>query len=177
MKKASIFVCTMVLLLVFLCVPGWGAPRYLGESTWTITITMDEDGQVSGSNTGTVKMAITQMGGSYYTVQGYLEMPDDGPFILSGGGVLIGDTFYFTVTGSQKHTDSDWRDTDIMQIQMNKDTLNGTFYSVGHDFDESSAGASPDFDTRFTSGTLTLAGSPIVFATNLTAPMTLLLND
>jgi hypothetical protein len=135
---------------------------------------MREDGSVTENISGTVKMAVTQMGGNYVTVQGYLELPDDGPVILSGGGALISDTVYLTVTATQKHTDKN-RDTEVMNIQLNKTTLNGTFYSVGSDFDVSTAGASPKFDTRFTSGTLTLSGSPKIFPANTIIPLTTLL--
>lgn len=175
MKKIKFVVLfTFVLWLVVLCIPSWAATKYLGESTWIITITMRENGIVTENMSGTVKMAVTQMGGNYVTVQGYLELPDDGPVILSGGGALINDTVHLTVIASQKHTDNN-RDTEVMNIQLNKTTLNGTFYSVGNDFDVSTAGNSPEFDTRFSSGTLTLSGSPIIFAANTIVPLTTLL--
>ena len=164
------------MLLILLGIPGWGAPKYLGESTWTVTITIREDGNVSENISGSVKMAITQTGGNYYTVQGYIELPDDGPYIMAGGGALIGETIYLNLTTTQKHTDGNWRDTGMMQVQLNKTTLNGTFYEIGYDFDVGSAGDSPHFADRFTGGTLTLSGSPIIFTSNLTAPMMLLLD-
>jgi len=177
-KRTVVFFFLAVLLLALLGTPSWGAPQYLGQSTWTLTITMNEKGTYSEPPTGTITMAITRMGGTYYTVQGYIiPTDDDGPFILAGGGVLIGETFYLNLSGTQKHTDKPNRDTEIMQVQLNKTTLNGTFYSVGRDFNLNDAGPSPVWDSRFQAGTLTLTGSIINLSSNLTGPMTLLLNE
>ena len=126
MKKGKIvFFCIATLCLVFMCMPSWGAPQYLGESTWTLTITMDEHGVVSEDFSGTVKMAITRMGGTYYTVQGYVDIPDDGPFIMTGGGILMGETIYLSLSGSQQHTDNNWRDTGILHVGSYKSSFNG----------------------------------------------------
>jgi len=101
-------------------------------------------------------------------VQGYLIPTDgDGPFILAGGGVLIGETLYLNLSGTQKHTDQPNRDTGIMQVQLSKTTLNGTFYSIGRDFNLNDAGPTPYFDSRFQAGTLTLTGSIINLSSNL----------
>ena len=174
-KETFAFVLRAALWLVLLGSPSWGAPQYLGESTWQISITLREGGSVSESFT--MAGAITRMGGSYYTMQGYVNIPNDGPFILAGGGVLIGETLYLTLTGTQQHTDNDWRDTEVIHVQLNKTTLNGTIYNVGNDFNVSSAGLSPIFDNRFAAGTLTLTGTRIVLSPSLLAPMSLLLME
>ena len=119
--------------------------------------------------------AITRMGGDYYAMQGYVNATGDGPVIFSGGGVLIGETLYLTLAATQQHTSNDWLDTDVIHVQLNRTTLNGTFYGVGHDFKTSSAGPSPFFDSRFTEGTFTLSGPAILLGTSMVAPNSLLL--
>jgi hypothetical protein len=174
MKKGTFALIVIVALwLVPLGSPCWGAPQYLGQSTWTISITLREHGSVSES--ASMTGAITRMGGAYYSFQGYVDVQDDGPFILAGGGVLIGDILYLNLTGTQKHTGNDWRDTEILHAQLDKTTLTGTFYSVGQDFDASTAGTTQNFDTRFQAGTLTRTGAPIVLTQGLASPMSLLL--
>ncbi len=157
--------CLGALGLVLFVVPVWGAPQYLGETTWTISITMTEHGTVSES--APLTGAIIHMGGAYYMMQGYVDPPDDGPVVLAGGGVLIGNVLYFSLTCTQQHTAGDWRDTEIIQVQLNKTTLNGNFYGVGHDFELGSVGASPVFDSRYSSGTLTLSGAPIILSSTV----------
>jgi hypothetical protein len=176
MKKGVFALIVMaVLCLVPLGAPCWGGPQYLGQSTWTLSITLREHGPVSES--ASMTGAITRMGGTYYSFQGYVSLPDDGPFILAGGGVLIGDILYLNLTGTQKHTDNDWRDTEVLHAQLDKITLNGTFYSVGQDFDANTAGTTQNFDIRFQAGTLTRTGAPIVLTQSLTGPMSLLLME
>jgi hypothetical protein len=175
-KKGTIVLLVLAAVwLVILGAPSQGAAQYLGQSTWTVSVTQNEHGTVSES--ATMTGAVPHVGGAYYTMQGYANVHGDGPFILSGGGVLIGETLYLNLATAQLHTDNDWRDTGVMHVQLDKTTLNGTFYEVGHDFKLSSAGPSPSFDTRFTAVTLTLTGARIVLSSNLAGPTSLLLDD
>jgi hypothetical protein len=160
MKKATVTLFILAAVcMVLLSAPSRGLAQYLGESTWTSSVTYNKHGTASGSFSMTG--AITRMGGTYYTMQGYTILPNDGPLILAGGGVLIGETLYLNLTVAQQHTDNSWRDTGVLHLQLNKTTLNGTFYDVGHDFDTDSIGPSPVFDSRFETGTVTLTGPPI----------------
>jgi hypothetical protein len=97
------------------------------------------------------------MGGAYYTMQGYMIVPNDGLFIFAGGGVLIGETLYLTMAGSQQHSGSSNRDTDVIHIELNKSTLNGTFYGVGNDFNIGSM----SYGDHFAAGTMSLTGTLI----------------
>ena len=176
MKKETVaLVIISVVWLLLLGAPSRAAAQYLGQSTWNISVTQRESGAVSESISMTG--AITRTGGTYYTMQGHVSLPDDGPFILAGGGVLIGETLYLSLATAQHHTENSWRDTGVMHVQLNKTTLNGTFYEVGHDFQTSSIGPSPVFDRRFTAGTVTLTGIPIVLSSNLSGPISLLLTE
>jgi hypothetical protein len=155
MKKATVgLIIAASLCLLVLGLPGQGAAQYLGQATWTISADHRESGPIS-PQTFTMTGAITHVGGAYYAMQGYVSPPDEGPFIISGSGVLIGDTIFMTLGTSQQHRDYN-RDTGVMHVELNQTSLGGTFYEVGHDFDTSSAGANPVFDSRYTSGTVTL---------------------
>ncbi len=91
MKKGTVGLVIMTFAwLLVLGLPGEGAAQYLGETTWILTKTQNKHGAVIPPQTFTLKGAITRMGGSYYTMQGYVAAPQDGPFIVAGGGVLIG---------------------------------------------------------------------------------------
>ena len=160
-KKAAVCVFLVSLGLSILGAPAVVAAQYLGETIWTVSLTQDEYGPKS--QTHTMTGAITRAGGAYYTMQGYTIVPGDEPLILSGGGVLIGETLYLNLTSSLLHTDSpeDWRDSGVVQIQINKTTLNGTFYAVYHNFKLSSTGPSPIFGSGFAAGTVTRTGPAI----------------
>jgi hypothetical protein len=177
MKRGTVALVIMAAVwLVLLGAPSRAAAQYLGQSTWTISIKQDEKGPVSDKSF-TMTGAITRLGGTYYTMQGYVTLPDDGPFILAGGGVLIGEWFYLNLATAQRHTDSPWRDTGVLHARVNKTTLSGTFYEVGHDFKDDSSGPSPVFDSRFTAGDITLAGPPIPLSASLAGTTSLLLTD
>jgi hypothetical protein len=159
LKKVTVALVVMAsVCLLILGVPGQGAAQqYLGETTWTVSITQNKHGTVSPPETFTFTGAVTRMGGTYYTVQGYATVPSDNPDIVSGGGVLIGNTVYLTLTHSLLHTDTN-RDSAVLHLELDKATLNGTVYDVGHDFDTATEGPSPVFSDHFSAGTLTRTG-------------------
>ena len=174
-RKAVVCVFLVSWGLLILGAPAVVATQYLGETIWTVSLTQDEYGPKS--QTFTMTGAITRAGGTYYTMQGYTIAPGDGPYILSGGGVLIGETLYLNLTGTRLHTDSpdNWRDSSVVQFQINKTTLNGTFFEVSHDFKLSSTGPSPIFGNKFAAGTLTRTGPAINLTPGAIAPPTSLL--
>jgi hypothetical protein len=141
-----------------------GSVTYLGKTTWTFTIT-DSTKQSDIGMTATITGGISKIGDEFYLFQGYVISPDDGPFVVSGSGFLMkgttGNTLEFTLSESQHHTDSTWRDGGVMHISIDETTLNGTFYDIGHDFKTDSTDR--QFDERFSAGTLTLNGSTITF--------------
>jgi hypothetical protein len=178
MKRVTVAVVIMAAAwLLVLGVPGQGAAQYLGETTWTATITQNEHGAVTPPKTFTLTGSLTRMGGVYYTMQGYVNVPDDGPFILSGGGALIGNTLYLTLSTSQRHTTETWRDSSVWHVELAKATLNGTFYEVYHGFDTASMGPTPSFDNGFSAGTVTRTGPVINLTPTGAGAQTLLLLD
>jgi hypothetical protein len=88
-------------------------------------------------------------------------MPGDGPFILSGGGVVLGNTLYLNLSTSQRHASENYRDTGIMHLELDKATLDGQFYEAGAaDFDV----VTLDFSGHFAAGTFKRTGQPIMLA-------------
>jgi hypothetical protein len=132
------------------------AVNYLGKTTWTAEVTddniLDKIGQ-SFTNTG----GISKVGDEFYLFQGYITVGTDGPFIMSGSGIMVGTELVFTLSESQQHTSITWRDSGVMHVTINTSTQNGTFYDIGHDFDPDTR----QFDNRFTAGNLTLKGPAI----------------
>jgi hypothetical protein len=133
------------------------ASQYLGESTWTLSINQDEDGPVSPPYVGTFKGCLSHVGGAYYTMQGYVAPAPDGMPILSGGGVLIGEVLYLTLTVSQTHLSTD-REGGVVHLELAKTTLNGTLSTVECNFDTATIGPSPVFSHHYSSGTVTCTG-------------------
>jgi hypothetical protein len=130
--------------------------NFLGQTTWTVTISERETGPVTPFSI-TMTGAISKLGPNYYLFQGSVQIPDDNPFFLSGGGSLVTlhdaqtPTLVLTLNTSQLHTDFN-RDTGIMHVEINPSNLNGTFYEVGHDFNRDPNSRS--FSQRFTAGSL-----------------------
>jgi hypothetical protein len=135
MKAKVCFWVLGVLLILALTNPPAQASTYLGQYTWTITIT--ESSSELPPFAITLTGGISKVGGSYYLFQGYIIVPDDFPVMLSGSGVLLEDTLYLTLGDSQNHTDNSSDDTGILRVTINKSTLNGDFYEVSTDLDTS----------------------------------------
>ena len=172
--KKKFFVLALALLLVLgLSISNALAANnvtYLGKSTWTAKILDDTD--ISQLNVEfTVTGGISKVGDEFYLFQGYVTTGMSGPFIMTGSGVLIGETLYFTLVESQQHAGDD-RDGGVMHVEINKTTQNGTFYDIGHDFNITSRA----FSERYTSGTLTRTGSAIPLNVSVTPQQMLLLD-
>ncbi len=144
--------------------------NYLGKSTWTVTITESTTVPSNVGATFTITGGVSKVGDEFYLFQGYVTAGTDGPFVLSGSGFLMGTTLKFTLSTSQEHTNSQWRDSGVMHVSMDKTTLNGTFYEVALHYDR----GAKKFDQSFTAGTLVRSGSPIPLSSSL-APQILLM--
>jgi hypothetical protein len=159
-KKTVVCVFLVSLALSILGTPAVVAAQYLGETTWTITITHDEHGVLDTPVNVTMKGSITHLGGAYYTVQTFVDPAPDGHPIGSGGGILVGDLLYLTLAHSQKHLSTD-REAGTTHVELDKSMLNGTFYQVVRSFNTATAGPSPVFTDHYWAGTVTRTGSPI----------------
>ena len=146
---------------------------YLGKTTWTATVSDTTVTGVKPGDTFTITGGISKVGEEFYMFQGYVTPNTDGPFVVSGGGFLMGNTLIFTCSEAQQHTGAS-RDSGVMYITLDKTTLAGTFYDIGNDFDLSQR----TFNQRYTAGNLALSGTPIPMGAgaNLVPQQLLLLN-
>jgi len=178
MKKIRV-ICIVLLagLMLVLTTPIWGeaAPQFLGETSWTVTQSQSQSGSIVPPKTFTVTGGITRQGGSYYSFQGYTLVASAEPLIISGGGVLIGNTVYFTLTGSQKYNPG--RMSEVLQAKVDKNTLTGTYYSVQFDFDTSTIGPNPFLAFYYVAGSMDRTGPPINLTPSAGAASMLLLGD
>ena len=160
-KKTFVSVFLFSLGLLILVAPPLVAAQYIGETTWTMTKNQDQNGSVIPPKALTFTGAITRMGGVYYTMQGYGGNGSaEGNPIFTGGGVLIGNLLYLTLSYSQLQS-STVRETGVIHLELDKTTLNGTFSDVAHNFDISTEGPNPVFSNFFAAGTLTRTG-PVI---------------
>jgi hypothetical protein len=148
--------------------------KYLGEVTWTATITEKTEGQTSEEPPFSITVGITQLGASYsgtsyYIVQGTVNLPDDPLVILSGGGRNIGNDLVFSLTGAQDG--SNWFGGSILYVKVDKTSFNGSFKVITNEFDKISRGFEPDY----VAGDLVTA-APLPSASS-TSPLGLLLDQ
>jgi hypothetical protein len=121
-----------------------------GDMCWKVTKTQSEKGLVNPAQTFTVRMHLKALDASMGAAYGYVTVPGDNPFILSGNYFKIGANIYLNMVISQKHTNT-WRDSGTMQITLNASTLSGTFYEIRSDFDTKAK----VFDSGYSSGNIT----------------------
>jgi hypothetical protein len=158
-KKAVICVFLVSLGLSILGAPAVVAAQYLGETTWTLTITQGKNGDVPAPVGVTTRGCITRMGGAYYTMQIYTDPPIPQNPIGFGGGVLIENQLYLTLDLSQ--VVGNGQETGVIRAVLEKATLSGTFYQVSRSFDTATAGPNPVFTDYFWAGTLNRIGPAI----------------
>jgi hypothetical protein len=170
--KIRFLVCALTLVLVF-GLSGFPAqavstPSYLGQTTWTGTITASTDSPEALGKSFTITGGITRVGDIYYLFQGYRTVPQDNPHVFSGSGVLLNGQLTLTCSSSHLSTDGD-RNTDVMNITLNQSDLNGSFFAVGHHF-------TGTFEQNYNAGTLTRTGPAINLTPGvLVGPTSLLL--
>lgn len=128
-KKVSVCVIGSFLFLAMV-IPQVQASTFLGETTWTITISENSGNNNPIGATFTLTGGISKVGGNYYLFQGYLSIPDELPSVLSGAGVLSNDNLILTASSSRNDSEIAKSDTGVIRIVLNKTTLNGTFYEV-----------------------------------------------
>lgn len=169
-KQFLSFLLILGLGLLLLTPPQPAAAQYLGEVTWTATITETETGPLTVPLTITIKAGITRVGGNYYSVQG--QSLTSNPYILSGGGVLLGDILYVSCATSQRSNSTSWQNSGILHAEVNRITLNGSFYEIGRDFDPTYR----LFKDHYAAGTLTRTGGLSTLTSSLPGPGLLLLD-
>ena len=130
------------------------AEGYMGKVCLQGVITERENGPVADQQKFLVAYEVNHMGGAGYALSGNVNITGE-PFIFTGYGNLIGKTLYMNISTTQSHADG-WRDSGVMQVQLDMATMSGTFYENGRDFDT----VSRRWDDRFTAGTVSRATCP-----------------
>ncbi len=174
MKLARFLCITAVLLMSLSVVPNVmaGSPiTYLGKTTWTVHVDQSTVPQAAGQSF-TMTGAVSKVGDEFYLFQGYVNDAVSGPYVVSGSGFLNGTTLVFTLSESQRHSGAS-RDSGVLHVELDKTTLNGTMYDIGHDYDTSQG----TFADRYTTGTVTLSGGVITLSSASNVSTNLLLLD
>lgn len=162
-----------LLLVLGLCIGdalAVSSVNYLGKTTWTVIITDDTDDAGNIGDTFTLTGGISRVGDEFYMFQGYVSLADDEPCIMTGSGVVVGNSLLLTLSESQTHNDSAWHNSGVMHVALDRSSLNGTFYDISNAFNTTTR----HFHETFTSGTLSRTGPAIPLDVNL-APQQLLL--
>ena len=167
--------CILILVAVTMVNLGaWvgdaGAMRYLGEFTWIVQKTHDENGPIIPlPPAGQAVYSLSLMGGTNYIVQGKVGLPwSDPPVISNGGGSIIGNYLFLNITTSKD--ESDHLDVSTTYAKIDKFTFNGTYSAMKKGFDKSAK----LFQDRYEAGTVTLTGPPPPLGPNVTQLMLLL---
>jgi hypothetical protein len=148
----------VIALGIFCFSAGTGLAQVLpkGDVCWTVKKTQDENGTASGSYLMKLHL-VRSSDGTQITASGVVSPPDDNSVFLTGIGSMVGTKIYMNLTDTQFHKDT-WRDTGVVQAQLNATTLNGTFFEIGHDFKTDATDRK--FDQRFSAGKLTRTKCP-----------------
>lgn len=128
--------------------------QYLGEVTWTVTITASESGLLDPPVTLTAQAGLKRLGGRYYSLHGWLSVPE--PLVFSGTGVLVGEIIKLTGCLSLLPSGSSRNITGILQAEVDRTSLSGSFSMNLLIFDSSGSG----FSSHYATGTLTRSGGP-----------------
>jgi hypothetical protein len=179
--KAKILFLGLIAVLIF----GMGTqaqaastPTYLGQTTWTMNISIDSIDPDKVGTSVTLTGGLTKVGDNYYSFQGYIGNYFTNPLtpmVLSGGGPLINGKLILTLSNSAPvSTDGD-RDTGIMNVKL--DTASNNYLSG--DFSELHFTCLnnnfPPFEQGVFAGTMTRTGSAIPLTSAPFAPLSLLL--
>lgn len=152
--RRGVFFLVMATAIIFLYMPKAVAGDYLGEGCWSLHLTEDATGPAD--ETFLMRVGVTHMGDSYFTVQGTVDIPDDNPVIMNGSAVIVGSVVFFTINLSQDHSPDSWRDTGSGQFRLDLSTLNGTFWVNNFDFNITSR----EFDQGYAAGTASFISCP-----------------
>lgn len=148
-KKGFLFMA-IIAATIFSYMPKVLAADYLGELCWSL------NSEGSTNESGLMRVGMTHMGDSRFTLQGQIEVPDFDPVIINGAAVIAGNEVFFTVTVSHDLSPYPWRDTGNGQLRLNLSTLNGTFWVNYIEFDVELG----EFYLSHDSGTVTFTNCP-----------------
>lgn len=129
-------------------------PNFQGELCWSIHITEDENGPLDA--TSLMRVGVTYMGGAYYSLQGFITVPNNNPQIYNGTAVIVGNEVFANLIFSWDDSLDLNRENSIAQIRLAISTLNGTLWSIADQFHT----VTREFDHYYNAGTVTLTTCP-----------------
>lgn len=130
MKNEKFKVVGYVLMAGLLIVAGLSkahASDYLGEFCWDLN--------VGGQNEAKFKLAVTDMGGGHYIVNGtntFSASNDNAVHAVHGNAEIVGNEVMLTLNSSDG--DSVGTSISTFNIRLNMPSLNGTFRSINQDY-------------------------------------------
>lgn len=149
-----------VVLLSWVCIPSTEAASLWPKTSKVLCWEAKEEGTVVGIMKVGVKLAV----GMYYLLNGEIIVDGATHSIIFGTARVGTDKVLITATDSGKSSTSMW--TDINHVILDKNTLNGTYDAIGHDYAnydtpfDSGGGIYIDSDTQYSSGVLTYIKCP-----------------
>jgi hypothetical protein len=152
MITAKIVLVILLAIVVFCSdIPRAIAGDYLGEFCWSFLKTENENGpKVEGPVL--MRAGVTYVGGAYYTLQGISGISD--PVIFGGTATIVGNKVYMTLNETQGT--SQWRDSGIIQVQLDISTLNGNLWDNYVSFKTNTH----EFGAGYAAGTMTFTACP-----------------
>ncbi len=136
-------------------VPQNPVPNFQGEQCWSIHITEDANPPADGG-TALMRVGVTYMGDAYYSLQGFVTIPNSNPVIVDGSAVIVGNEVFVHVNMSVDNSLELNRDGIIGQMRLDISTLNGTIWSIADQFDT----VTREFVHYYNAGTVTLTTCP-----------------
>ncbi len=152
-KRVFLFVA-IITATIFSYMPKALTADYLGELCWSL------HSEGSTNEARLMRVGMTHMGDSGFTLQGVIDDPNIDPAIdpaiMNGAAVIVGNEVFFTMNISQDLAPYPWRDTGNGQLRLNLPTLNGTFWVNYLEFDVEFS----EFWESHESGTVTFTNCP-----------------
>jgi hypothetical protein len=143
MRGTKILVVLMFALgLAAAWAPAADAQVFIGEHCWTL----QPPGQQSPA---LARFGVTNQGGPYYILQGYVTGVPNGRPILFGSGIFVGGSLYLTFTMTMEEGTT-YKNASQMQGVLNGTTLNGSMWELGNSFN--STNPTTPFNPYFENG-------------------------
>jgi hypothetical protein len=127
MRGTKILVALLLALgLAAALAPAAEAQTFFGEHCWTV-------GTVNNPP-ALARFGVTNTGGPYYLLQGYVTGVPNGVPILFGSGIFVGGNLYLNFTSTKEKVTGS-KTTAQMQGVLDGTTLNGSMWDLGMYYD------------------------------------------
>lgn len=127
---------------------GYTLPSFSGDICYSVHFTKRNLTPVDETFSG--KLHVKKINSKTCSLYLLAPQQDDGPGVFTGDCILA-DKIYVNMVETQIHTSEPWVDSEIFQVAIERDTLNGTFHQISHDYNTSTG----EVDNGYASGTFT----------------------